>query len=248
MGHRNQLGLAMQSRDGRDLVERERTERRRRDQHHPRRAELRMADRQLGRDYAGPWQGEVRARRDSIRRSSTGCRRSRSPAWRSTPAIGFRRGRATCSSARCASARFPTRAICSASCSTTKWRRDAPRDAADRTAPAYSRRAAGPRRPAVSVDRRKPRCPASSRARQLTPCPRPVRLPRGSSRAASNPFPRTCATKRCARSSITSAARSAGSRDEAVDIAMRALCAVLRAADRRGCSGAPSGSIRCTPR
>ena len=55
----------------------------------------------LGRDYAGPWQGKF-AQEGIEPPVVSGCRRSPCRAWRSTPAIGSRRGRATCSSARCA--------------------------------------------------------------------------------------------------------------------------------------------------
>ena len=60
--------------DRRRVVERERAEWRRRDQHRPPRAQLRLARRQPRPDYAGPWQGKF-ARTASSRRSCIGCRR-----------------------------------------------------------------------------------------------------------------------------------------------------------------------------
>ncbi len=94
------------SRHRRDLAERERPERRRRAQHHPRRQELRLAAREL-RPHAIPARGRRSCRRTkaSSRRPSTGRRRSRSRASRSTRATSCRSGRATCSSAACARAR-----------------------------------------------------------------------------------------------------------------------------------------------
>ena len=86
-------------------------------------AQLRLADRELRPHVSGPVAvGKRPGTKASSRRSCTGCRRSRSRAWRSTPATACRSGRATSSSARCAPARFPAPATSSASCSTRRWR------------------------------------------------------------------------------------------------------------------------------
>ncbi len=75
-----------------------------------------------GRTYVGAWQSNARRTKASSRRSCTGRRRLPSPAWRSTPAIASRSGRAMSSSARSAPARSRAPAISSASCSTRRWR------------------------------------------------------------------------------------------------------------------------------
>jgi glucose/arabinose dehydrogenase len=79
----------------------------------------------FGRDYPGPRVSEHPTREDSSRRSSPGFRRLRRRAWPSTPATSSRGGRATCSSAPCASEKSPRQGTCSGSSSTRRWRRSA---------------------------------------------------------------------------------------------------------------------------
>ena len=85
-------------------------------------AQLRLAARELGRTYPGPWQSEQFWREGF-----------EPPVVYWMPSIAVsgmafytgdrcRSGRATCSSARCAPARFPAPAISSGSCSTRRWR------------------------------------------------------------------------------------------------------------------------------
>ena len=121
LGHRNQLGLAIRPRTGAVWS----------NENGPNGGDeinMILAGRNygwplvsLGRDYAGPWQGKFAA--DGSRTPScTGRPRLPFRGWRSTRAIGFRHGRATCSSARCGWVRSPARVTCSGSCSTTRTR------------------------------------------------------------------------------------------------------------------------------
>jgi glucose/arabinose dehydrogenase len=77
-----------------------------------------------GRQYTGPWQND-RAGHAGFEPPivCTGCRRSPCRAWRFTPAIGSRSGRATSLSAASVRVRFPARAMSSESCSTRRWKR-----------------------------------------------------------------------------------------------------------------------------
>ena len=68
----------------------------------------------LGRTYAAPGRGRSRRKDSAIRRSS-GSRRSRCPASPSIRAIACPNGRATCSSAACATARFRAPGSCTES-------------------------------------------------------------------------------------------------------------------------------------
>ena len=94
-------GRGAASADRQAVGARARPARRRRDQHSARRQELRLAGDRLRHRLQRREDPRERPRRPAwSSRSNTGCRRSRPPAWRSTPAICSRPGRATCSSAR----------------------------------------------------------------------------------------------------------------------------------------------------
>ena len=111
------------SRHRRDVANENGPERRRRDQHPQARRQLRLAARELRPHVSGPMaESSVPVTPASSRRSCTGCRRLPRRAWRSTPAIVSRSGRATSSSARCARARSRARDISSAFSSTRRWR------------------------------------------------------------------------------------------------------------------------------
>ena len=113
LGHRNTLGLIVHPETGRPVEQRERAQRRRRDQHHPAGPQLRMAGRQLRARLSGPARLRTsHAGGHGVAARRRGCRRSRSPAWPSTPATASRRGRATSSSARCARAKSLAPATC----------------------------------------------------------------------------------------------------------------------------------------
>ena len=90
LGHRSALGLAVHPGDRRDVAQRKRSQRRRRDQYPQARRQLRLADREL-RPHSTPGRGSRRFpdTRGSSRRSCSGCRRLPSPAWRFTPATSF---------------------------------------------------------------------------------------------------------------------------------------------------------------
>jgi hypothetical protein len=75
-----------------------------------------------GRSYTGPWQSEIPGTRVRTADRLLGTRESPCRAWRSIRATVSRSGRATCSWARCARARFPAPATSSAFCSTRRWK------------------------------------------------------------------------------------------------------------------------------
>ena len=117
-------GRGDQSRDRQAVGARARRQGRRRDQHSAARQELRLAgDRHSASTTTARRSAAASPRcRAWSSRSNTGCRRSRRPAWRSTPAICSRRGRAACSSARwpgrcwCGSASTATRSPARSAC------------------------------------------------------------------------------------------------------------------------------------
>ena len=100
-GHRNSAGRRAPSADRQAVGARARPEGRRRGQHPARRQELRLARDRLRHRLRRHQSPRVDRRRPAwSSRSSTGCRRSRPPAWRSIRPTCSRPGRATCSSAR----------------------------------------------------------------------------------------------------------------------------------------------------
>ena len=152
------------SRDRRAVEPRKRSQRRRRNQHHPARPQLRMADRELRPRLSRPAHLRTSdAGGDGVAARGLAAGRSRSPAWRSTPATASPRGRATSSSARCARAESRHRPP-AAHRVQREDRGDAARVDADRVQAAHPRSASGSRWAALSADRRRRRRASSNRA------------------------------------------------------------------------------------
>ena len=133
-------------------------------------AQLRLADRELRAHLPGPVAvGQRPGTKASSRRSCTGCRRSRSRAWRSTPATASQVEGRRLRRRRCAPARFPGTGHLERILFNEKMEELRRESLLARAAAANPRRAAGAGRAAVSADRRRQtaRCCGSSLRRRI---------------------------------------------------------------------------------
>ena len=152
------------SRHRRDVAERERSQRRRRDQH-PASPAPTTAGRSSATGAPIPGRGSrsvpgtTRLRAAGRRLDAVDCGVRHDVLHRRQAS---RSGRATCSSARCGPARFQAPATSSGFCSTRRWRSCAA-SRCSRAAAAHPRHPPGSRRTAVCADRRKARRGASYR-------------------------------------------------------------------------------------